>query len=184
MSNFGKTLSESAAELRKLRVLTCCAVLGAMGMALKSASIDIGPTISIGFSGLPNQIVDMLFGPVTGAAFAAVMDVLKYFMKPTGPFHFGFTFDAMLAAFIYGCFYYKKPVRFWRVLTAKAIIEVVVNLGLATYWHSQLMGDAFFATLSIRAGWSLLVSWPLNTAVFYIVAKGLEEAGVFRMVKK
>ena len=58
-------------------------------------------------SGIPNQIADYLFGPITGCLFAGVLDIVKFFIRPDGPFFFGFTFNAMLAAFIYGCFYYN-----------------------------------------------------------------------------
>lgn len=183
MKKFKENLIESALELRNLRVLTALSVMGALAIALKSVSIDIGGFASIGFSGIPNQVVDLLFGPVTGTFFGGAMDVLKFFIKPTGAFHFGYTFNAMLAAFIYGCFYYKRPVSFWRILAAKGLIEVVVNLGFGTLWSAQLYGRAFLAALKLRIGWSLLVNWPLNTAAFYVIAKGLEKAGVFGLFK-
>ena len=74
--------------------------------------------MKIGFSGIPNQIADYLFGPITGCLFAGVFDIVKFFIRPDGPFFFGFTFNAMLAAFIYGCFYYKHRLTFRRVLIA------------------------------------------------------------------
>ncbi len=183
MKKFAKTLARSALELRKLRVLTALAMMGALGIALKRlGSIDLGPYISVGFSGIPNQVVDLLFGPVTGTLFGGAMDVLKFFIKPTGAFHFGFTFNAMLAAFIYGCFYYRRPVSLWRVVAAKGLVELIVNLGFGTLWKSQLAGKAFFSLLPAVTVWSLL-NWLLNTAVFYVIAKGLERAGVFRLFK-
>lgn len=183
MEKIKNTLAESALELKNLRVICALAVMGALAVALKSVSIDLGQYASIGFSGIPNQVVDMLFGPVTGTLFGGAMDVLKFFIKPVGAFHFGFTFNAMLAAFIYGCFYYKRPVRLWRVLAAKGLVEVVVNLGFGTLWKSQLAGKAFFHMLPVLTVWSL-VNWLLNTAVFYVIAKGLERAGVFRLFRK
>ena len=184
MKKWKETLIESSLELKKLRVLTTLAVMGALSLALKAADVDIGGFASIGFAGIPNQVVDMLFGPVTGTLFGGAMDILKFFIKPSGAFHFGYTFNAMLAAFIYGCFYYKRPVSFWRILAAKALIEVVVNLGFGTLWSAQLYGRAFLAALKLRIGWSLFINWPLNTAVFYLIAKGLEKAGVFRLFRK
>lgn len=184
VKKFKDDLVSSAREFKNLRVLCALAVMGALAIALKSVSIDIGGFASIGFSGLPNQVVDLMFGPVTGTLFGGAMDVLKFFIKPTGAFHFGYTFNAMLAAFIYGCFYYKRPVRFWRILAAKGLIEVVVNLGFGTLWSAQLYGRAFLAALKLRVGWSLLVNWPLNTAVFYVIAVALERAGVFRVFKE
>ena len=184
MKRFREDLISSALEFKKLRVLCALAVMGALAIALKQVSIDIGGFASVGLSGIPNQVVDMLFGPVTGTLFGGAMDILKFFIKPSGAFHFGYTFDAMLAAFIYGCFYYKRPVSFWRILAAKGLIEVVVNLGFGTLWSAQLYGRAFLAALRLRIGWSLLLNWPLNTAVFYLIAKGMERAGVFRLFRQ
>ncbi len=184
MEKIKQNLIDSALEFKKLRVLTTLALMGALAVALDHvASIEIGGVASVGFSGIPNQVVDLLFGPVTGALFGGAMDVLKFFIKPSGAFHFGYTFNAMLAAFIYGCFYYKRPVGFWRILAAKGLIEVVVNLGFGTLWSAQLFGRAFLAALKLRIGWSLFINWPLNTAVFYLIAKGLERAGVFKIFR-
>ncbi|WP_195478773.1 folate family ECF transporter S component, partial [Ruminococcus sp. D55t1_190419_H1] len=98
----------SAKELKTTSTLAVCAMLAALALILNSvASINIGPYVKIGFSSIPNQIADYLFGPITGCLFAGVLDIVKFFIRPDGPFFFGFTFNAMLAAFIYGCFYYK-----------------------------------------------------------------------------
>ena len=113
----------SAKELKTTSTLAVCAMLAALALILNSvASINIGPYVKIGFSGIPNQIADYLFGPITGCLFAGVLDIVKFFIRPDGPFFFGFTFNAMLAAFIYGCFYYKHKLTFRRVLIAKLVV--------------------------------------------------------------
>ena len=61
-------------------------MLGAVAIVLGSLSIELGSTLRIGFSGIPNEIVHMLFGPVVGSVFAGTMDILKYLIKPTGAF--------------------------------------------------------------------------------------------------
>ena len=105
MEKKGNMFLDSAKELKKTSALAVCAMLAALALILNSvASINIGPYVKIGFSGIPNQLMDYLFGPVSGCLFAGVLDLVKFFMKPDGPFFFGFTFNAMLAAFIYGCF--------------------------------------------------------------------------------
>ena len=92
----------SAKELKNTSTLAVCAMLAALALILNSvASINIGPYVKIGFSGIPNQIADYLFGPITGCLFAGVLDIVKFFIRPDGPFFFGFTFNAMLAAFIF-----------------------------------------------------------------------------------
>ena len=59
----------SAKELKTTSTLAVCAMLAALALILNSvASINIGPYVKIGFSGIPNQIADYLFGPITGCA--------------------------------------------------------------------------------------------------------------------
>ena len=86
----------SAKELKTTSTLAVCAMLAALALILNSvASINIGPYVKIGFSGIPNQIADYLFGPITGCLFAGVLDIVKFFIRPDGPFFFGFTFNAI-----------------------------------------------------------------------------------------
>ena len=185
MKKFKEDLVSSALEFKKLRVLCALAVMGALAVALEGvASIRITPNIKIGFSGYPNQVVDLLFGPVTGGLFGGLMDVLKFFIIPSGyPFHPGYTLDAALAAFIYGCFYYRRPVRLWRILAAKGIVALVVNIGLATYWQTATFGQGFWALLPARA-LKNVVMWPIESAIFYVIAKALESSGAFRPFRR
>ena len=176
------SLTDSAREINKLRVLTTCAVLAALAVALNYvASINVGPYIKIGFSGIPNQLVDWLFGPVTGMIFAAALDVIKFALKPDGVFFFGYTLSAMIAALIYGISYYKRPLNFWRVLITKAIVAVIVNVGLNTLWLSMQGGKAFFALLPLRALKNAIMT-PIEAAIFYLIALALEKAGIRKLI--
>ena len=70
---------QSAKELKAVPTLAACAMFAALAMILNQvASIDIGPYVRIGFSGIPNRLVDYLFGPVTGCLFSGILDVVKY----------------------------------------------------------------------------------------------------------
>ncbi|MBQ1704073.1 MAG: folate family ECF transporter S component, partial [Oscillospiraceae bacterium] len=112
-----RSLTCSAREIKKLRVLTACAILAALAVALNYvASINVGPYIKIGFSGIPNQLVDWLFGPVTGMIFAAALDVIKFALKPDGVFFFGYTLTAMMGPFIYGLFFYRQKITLPRII--------------------------------------------------------------------
>lgn len=64
--------------------------------------------LKIGFSFIANELTAMLFGPVVGGIMGGVADIIKYLLKPTGPFFFGFTFNAILGAVIYGVMLYKS----------------------------------------------------------------------------
>ena len=151
MKKFKELYLGSVRELASPKNLALCGVMGALSMVLGIvASIQIGPYIKIGFSGLPNRIVECLFGPVIGCIFGGTMDILKFIAKPDGPFFFGFTFDAMLAGVLYGSILYKKPVTIPRVFVAELAAKVIVNCGFNTLWISVLYGKGFLAILPMR----------------------------------
>ncbi len=151
MKKFKELYLSSVRELASPKNLALCGVVGALSMVLGIvASIQIGPYIKIGFSGLPNRIVECLFGPVIGCIFGGTMDILKFIAKPDGPFFFGFTFDAMLAGVLYGSILYKKPVTIPRVFVAELAAKVIVNCGFNTLWISVLYGKGFLAILPMR----------------------------------
>ena len=61
-------------------------MFAALAMILNQvASIDIGPYVRIGFSGIPNRLVDYLFGPVTGCLFSGILDVVKLLPETERP---------------------------------------------------------------------------------------------------
>lgn len=176
-------ISESYHEFKNVSTITCCAMFGAMSIVLSYvASIRVTPNLKIGFGSLPNELVDYLFGPVVGAFFGGAMDIIKFVLKPDGGFMPGFTFSAMLAAFIYGIFLYKKPISLPRMLVAKFIVAVVCNIILGTYLLSTINGKGFIALLPGRVI-SNLVQWPVDSLIFYTVAKTLEKANVFKLIK-
>lgn len=173
MSNFIQKLKSSSKELKNIQHLTMCAMLMALTIVIKSFSIQIGNYIKIGFSFIASDLAYMLFGPVVGACYGGISDILAFIIKPTGAYFFGFTFNSILAGFIYGMILYKKPIRFGRILFAKGLVTIVVNLLLQTYWLSMLYGDGFMVLFPARAIKNIIML-PINSILFYSVAKMLE----------
>lgn len=180
MKKFVTLFTDSAREFKKVRTLTMCGLLAALAFVIESFSIQLGPYIKIGFSGIPNEIVDFLFGPFVGAFFSGAMDIFKLIVKPTGPWIPGLTLDAFLAGAIYGVLLYKKPIRLWRVGLAKLIVSIFINIILATFWLSQVYGDGYIVALPDRILKNVIM-WPINSLVTYFILKVLESTGVFRM---
>ena len=167
-------MKESLRELKNVRVLTCCGLMAALAIALNFvASIDLGQYIRIGISGLPNQVVSFLFGPAVGAIFGAMLDIIKFLIKPTGPFFPGFTLSAALGGLIYGIFVYRKPLTVKRVFLAQLLIKVLVNLGLNTLWLKILYDKAILAILPGRLI-SNAVMLPIDTFLMFIILKMVE----------
>ena len=169
-----KMMKQSLNELKSIRALTCCGMMAALAIALNYvASIDLGQYIRIGFSGLPNQIVAYLFGPVTGAIFGGMLDIIKYLIKPTGPFFPGFTISAALGGLIYGLFLYRKKLSVWRVIGAQFFVKVFVNIGLNTLWLKLLYDKAVLAILPGRI-LSNAIMLPIDTFIMFIILKMID----------
>ena len=182
MKKMAALFTDSAREFKNVRTICLCGVFAALAIVLSYvASIQIGDYIRIGFSGLPNEFVDFIFGPAVGSVFAAMLDILKYLLKPTGGFIPGLTLNAFLAGLVYGSFLYHKPIRFWRILVMKLVVGLGINVVLGTYWLSQYYGWSFFLRLPDRLV-SNLIMWPVDTVVLYLLLKAFERAGLFRML--
>lgn len=161
-------VQNSMREFASTRTLALCGIMGALSLVLGMvATISVGPYIKIGFSGLPNRIVECLFGPAVGCIFGGTMDLLKFVAKPDGPFFFGFTFNAMLAGILYGSILYRKPLTVRRVFAAELVVKILVNCCFNTLWISMLYGKGFFVLLPVRLIKNA-VMLPVDTAIVFL----------------
>jgi len=171
--------TESAKEIRKTKSLVTMAVLLALAVVLGFVSVQVTESLRVGFSFLPNAVSGQLFGPVGGMLVGGLADILKYLVKPTGPFFPGFTISGVLGGLIYGLVLYKKPATLPRIILCMTLIAVFVNMLLNTYWLTILYGNAFLVILPARIV-SNLISLPVNIILYYLVATLLEKAGIRR----
>ena len=142
---------DSFKELKVTHNLVLCGLMAALAVVLNyTTSIFITPNIRIGFSGLPNRVVEYLLKPDGGA------------------FFFGYTFNVMVAGVIYGSILYRKPVKLWRIFIAEFLTKAIVNCGLNTLWLAVLNGNAFMAILPARVIKNLIML-PVDTAVLFFV---------------
>lgn len=176
MSTFERVRSSSA-ELRNIRTITTCAVLGAISIILGYLGIQIGDFIKITFTSTPIQFCAWVFGPVTAPILAAVMDIVNYLIKPTGAFFPGFTLSAAVNAVIFGLMLYRRPLSFKRILIAQLISVALVDCCLNTLWLAILYGQAFNVILPMRIVKNLIM-WPILSSVLYAVSKAAVRAGM------
>ena len=159
MKKFVTLFTDSARELKSVRTITTMAMLAAVAVILGYFSIEYG------------------------AVFHGALDIIKYLMKPTGPFCPQLTLVVMLAGVLYGCFFYKKKLTIWRVLAAKFVVMLICNVILNTLCLQVLYGQAIMAILPMRALKNLIM-WPIDSIVFFGIAKALEQIGLFRTFRK
>ncbi|MDY2649236.1 MAG: folate family ECF transporter S component, partial [Pyramidobacter porci] len=118
----------SLREFRSIRVVAFCGVMCALAMILSAvATVNLGPYVKIGLSGIPNQVVDYLFGPAAGALFSGALEVIKFMLRPDGVYFPGFTLSAVLAGVIYGTVLYRRPLSVARVFVAHLLVKLIVN---------------------------------------------------------
>ena len=169
-------------EFKHVNTVTVMAMFAAISVVLGYFTLVLGDYLKIGFSTIANQFVYYLFGPVAGGLFGGALDILKYIIRPTGAFFPGFTISAMVGGVLYGCFLYKRPISFWRVLAAELTVSIICNMLLGTLWLSMLSGTAVIALLPTRVFKNIMM-WPVTSILFYTIGKTLEASGVFRMLK-
>ena len=166
MKQLKQQFVDSWHELRKTKVMAVAAMLIAIGVILGFFSVQLTEFIRIGFSGIPNELASMLFGPVVGGIMGGIGDILKF-----------------LGPVIYGIFFYHRPIQLGRVVAAKITVALLVNLLLGTWWLTILYGKGFLAILPARFI-KQVVSVPIDSVIFYVLAKTLERSKAISMIKK
>ncbi len=151
MGVFFTLFSDSAREFRNLRSMTTLSMLIAVALVLNLfASVQITESLRLGFGFIATAIMGMLYGPVCAGISAGIVDILQFFLKPSGEFFPGYTLTAMLSGILYGIFLYKNKYSLPRLIAVKSIINVILHLILNSYWLTFLYGYAFWAKIPER----------------------------------
>lgn len=170
---------DSARELKKVNTLVMTALLIALGIVLGELfSLQLTQNMKIGVSFVATQLTATLFGPVVGGIMGGVTDILKFIMKPTGSFSILWTLNAIVGPIIYGIMLYKKKFTLWRVLLSKAVVAIVVNIGMSCTWSALLYGSAFWAILPTKVV-QQIIQVPVQSIIFYLFVKALQKTKVF-----
>ena len=107
--------------------------------------------LRIGFGFLPIAILAILYGPYVAAIGYGVADLIGAWLLPTGDFFPGFTVSAVLTGLIFGFVMYGHEITLPRTLLASALVCLVVNLILNTFWLTFIIGKGFKVLLASRA---------------------------------
>ena len=164
-------------KLKDVKTIATLGILLAIGIALKFvASIDIGPYIRIGFSEIPTLVSGTLFGPVIGAVFGAVLDIIRFFVTPqSGAFFPGFTLSSALLGMVYGLILYKKEITWVRVLFAELTRKIFINIGLNSLWLKIMYDQAVMAMLPARMIKNLIML-PIDVVISYFLLTWITRA--------
>lgn len=166
---------ESYKELKKTDSIVFAGILLAMAILLDRFSIPIGKITQIGFGFIITGVSATLFGPIYSGILGGVGDILKHFIAPKGEYFFGWTLNPILAGIIYGIFFYKKGFDInnkkqflIRIICAKFIVALLINVVLGSLWVYITSGKAFLPLLSVRVTKELVV-FPIQVIILFYV---------------
>lgn len=144
----------------------------ALSVVLSTFDIWITPSFKL-FSllYLPGVIVSVLYGPIIGMAFGFISDFATYIIKPMGPYFMGYALSAMVANLIYGIFIYNRKISLIRVVIARALVVLIVTLGLNAIWmqmmYGQTAGQFYTGTRLIRN----LIQFPIDVLLIMYISR-------------
>ena len=160
--------------LKVTKALTLAAMFTAVVIILSFFKIPLTPIIEIRFGSLPIAVAGMSLGPIVAAIIGAVIDVLGFFVKPTGPFFPGFTISGIVSGLIFGLVLYKKKLHPVRILVALVLQTLVVGIIMNTFWLDFMYIKAgFFTTLMMRLP-KELVMLPINYVLLSVFLYSLQ----------
>ncbi|MDR1017121.1 MAG: folate family ECF transporter S component [Lachnospiraceae bacterium] len=173
---------DSLDNLRKVNSLAIMAMLLALNVILGYFTLQLGDLVKIGYSFIAVELSSMFFGPTSGMIVGGLGDLLKYIIKPTGPFFPGFTISAIAGGLIYGLILYKKPVTLKRIALANGLNCFFVNMVLNTVWLAMLYNQAYIAMVPARF-LKQIIMYPIEVIMFFVVYKVLYKSKFISLVK-
>ncbi len=136
---------KSAMELKDIRCLCVTALLIALDLAIKFATVTVMPDLKVSFAFVAKASIGMLYGPAVSFLSGMVSDIISFFLKPqSASFSLLFTLQEGLAGMLYGLFLYKLKLsrtelhdktrqkqstkQIFRIILAKLSVVVLINL--------------------------------------------------------
>ena len=116
---------------RKLVILSFLTALTIVLARFLSFQVQI---LRISLEFIPIMIAAIIFGPIAGGIVGAVADLIGFMIFPAGTFFPGFTISAFSTGLIYGFFFYKKEITWFRAITGTLVKLLIVDLLMVGTW--------------------------------------------------
>ena len=175
---------EAAANLKNTRMLALAAMIVALRAICKMLEIPLAPGLNINVAGLFNSVGAMVYGPVVGVVGAIVSDPLGYLLHPDGPYFLPFMLVDMSSSFIFGLFFWKRPLTVGRTMGAKFTVNMVSNIVLTSFimkWYVAVFNLGFaYNLINLTRIAKNLVMFPIE-AIFISVVLGALSPALYRL---
>ena len=137
---------DAALEFKNIRMLILAAIIVAIRVVLKNFAIPVGESlkISVGFPFC--AIGGAIYGPLVGFAAGIVSDLIGFFASAQGGGAFNpvYTLIEALSGLIYALLFYKQKITFTRILTTKALINLIINILCNSIANGIIMGKGVY----------------------------------------
>lgn len=170
--SFTARLRDAAAQVRRVKSLAGTAMLTALNLVLNQFTVMVSQFLEIGFAFLATAMAGYLYGPFLAGLMGVATDTLGWLMRPNGAYLPFWAINECLLGMIYGCWFYRRPVRLWRVLAACVTVMVCINLTLTPLWLHLQYGNAFVLTAARLI--KNLIKLPVDASLLYALLKVAE----------
>ena len=163
-------LKEALSFLSTTKKLVTLAMLFGLMLVCKIFSLPSGfSNLGLSLTYLFFSLISLIFGPIAGLTVGFFSDILGYFLfdKSGMTFYFGYTLQAMLAGLIYGLFFYKSRITFFRCFGARLLVNLVLNVILGSIFFGDIMNYDYE---TIKA-YALVIELPKN--IIYLLPQSL-----------
>lgn len=174
-TNCETTLSAAArlraalAQIRSVKSLAGAAMLAALNLVLNQFTVMVSQFLELGFAFLATAMAGYLYGPFLAGLMGVVTDTLGWVLRPNGAYFPFWAINEFLLGFIYGCWFYRRPVRLWRVAAACLTVMMAINLVLTPLWLHLQYGNAFVMTAARLV--KNLIKLPIDVGLMYALLK-------------
>lgn len=174
--NIFSLIKRSAQGLTKVPNLVGTSIFVALNVILGYFKITVVPNVlEVGFSTLAYAACAYTYGPVMTGLAGLLCDNIKFFLNPSGAYMPLFGLNEFLTGFIYGCFFYKKEIKLWRIICARLLVVVLINILLTPLWLHLLYGKAYLVLVQARI-WKNIILFPLDVFLLYTVLHATKRA--------
>ncbi len=181
-------MSKNKNNMNALVMLSSLAMLTALEVVLsRLVPVVSSQQIKVSFAFLPVAIAAYIYGIKGGVLVAGVSDVIGALMFPVGEFFPGFTVTAILEGLCFGFFLSKrfdgKLNAFLRSFIPVLITQLVLSLGLNTFWISYMYHSPYLGVLVPRIV-QTLVMIAVQSVIIPLFTESFSKIRSIKMLRK
>ncbi len=174
---------EAAASFGNTRLLIMAALIVALRVAVKLVKIPLAGGLHLTLDCYVNSLGSLVYGPVMGLAVGAVSDTLGCMLVPTGePYFLPFILVEMSSSFLFGLFFWKRPLSIPRILTAKFTVNLFCNIILTSacikweYYLGMYGAEGTYSFITLVRIVKNLVLFPVEAILIALVLQSASPA--------